>query len=227
MDTIQPHHHWVNNMRKRSSKTVIIGIFSVLLCSMPVSETLAEVLQVPQRVIADISETLQKKLQDKAFTQDFAQVTRFVNDVIEPHTDFDKIAPLVLGKHWKVATQTEQARFKKEFQTLLVRAYSRAFVEYSDWTIQYLPLELTKGASKVTVKTKVLQRSIQPVEVNYRMFLANGEWKVYDIVIDGVSLVTNYRSSFGEDIQRKGSLTTVIDDLASRNIEALSARQLK
>jgi phospholipid transport system substrate-binding protein len=160
----------------RTSEYVAI-IISVLLCLAPIANTYAGDLQPPQQLIQDISETLQKKLQDKAFTKDFAKVTQFVNGVIEPHTDFDKIAPLVLGKHWKTATQTEQARFKKEFQTLLVRAYSRAFVEYTDWTISYMPLEMTKDSTKVIVKTKVLQRNIQPVEVNYRMFLSNGEWK--------------------------------------------------
>ena len=148
-------------------------------------------------------------------------MTRFVNGVIVPHSDFNKIAPLVLGKHWNTASAEEQRRFKAEFQTLLVRAYSRAFVEYSDWTIQYLPLEMAADAEKVMVKTKVLQRSLQPVEVNYRMFLVDGAWKVYDIVIDGVSLVTNYRSSFAEEIQRRGSLVAVIDNLAQRNAAKL------
>ena len=200
----------------------VFGLFAALLSLMPVNKVLSEALQPPQQVIQEVSETLQYRLQDKAFTQDFAQVTRFVNGVIEPHTDFDKIAPLVLGKHWNTASQSEQERFKAEFQTLLVRAYSRAFVEYNDWTIQYLPLELASNASKAFVKTKVLQRSLQPIEVNYRMFLSNGEWKVYDIVIDGVSLVTNYRSSFSEDIQRRGTLSAVIDNLVRRNAEALS-----
>ncbi len=211
-------------MPKKSRHNIVIGILSVLLCLMLVSKALAEVLQVPQQVIAEVSETLQKKLQDKSFTQDFAQVNRFVNSVIGPHTDFDKIAPLVLGKRWNTATQSEQERFKKEFQILLVRAYSRAFIEYNDWTIRYQPLELAKDASKTIVKTKVMQRSIEPVEVSYRMFLSKGEWKVYDIVIDGVSLITNYRSSFNEEIQRKGSLSAVIDDLIKRNAEALSGK---
>ena len=200
------------------------GLVVTLLSLVLVTQAYPENLQRPQQVIQDVSETLQKRLQDKAFTQDFAQVTRFVNGAIEPHTDFDKIAPLVLGKHWNTAAPAERERFKAEFQTLLVRAYSRAFVEYNDWTIQYLPLDMASNASKVVVKTKVLQRSLQPVEVNYRMFLSKGDWKVFDIIIDGVSLVTNYRSSFSEDIQRRGSLAAVIDHLARRNAEALTGK---
>jgi phospholipid transport system substrate-binding protein len=211
-------------MRNKMRQISVLRFILVALCLVTITDTFADDLHPPQQLIQDISTTLQKKLQDKSFTQDFVQVTQFVNGVIEPHTDFDKIAPLVLGKNWNTATAMEQARFKKEFQTLLVRAYSRAFVEYNDWTISYMPLEMAQGASKVTVKTKVLQRSLQPIEVSYRMFLSNGAWKVYDIVIDGVSLVTNYRSSFSEDIQRRGSLGAVIDNLAKRNAEALTAK---
>jgi phospholipid transport system substrate-binding protein len=164
-------------MQNLTIHTAIFGLFFVFFGLMPSTKGIAGNLEPPQQVIQSVSETLQKRLQGKSFTQDFAQVTHFVNDVIEPHTDFDKIAPLVLGKHWKTATTAEQERFKHEFQTLLVRAYSRAFVEYNNWTINYQPVEATDNATKVIVKTKVLQPSIEPVEVNYRMFLSNGEGK--------------------------------------------------
>ena len=211
-------------MRNRTKQYALFGLLTILLVLMPVTKGIAEDLQPPQQVIQSVSAELQKKLQDKSFTKDFAQVTQFVNGVIYPHTDFDKIAPLVLGKHWKTATTGEQERFKHEFQTLLVRTYSRAFVEYNNWSIRFLPLEMSNEATKVIVKTNVLQTGQQPVDVNYRMFLSKGEWKVYDIMIDGVSLVTNYRSTFNDEIQTKGSLSAVIDRLAKRNAEALAAK---
>lgn len=212
-------------MRNRTERSALFGLFfAVLIGLMPSTQVMAENLQVPQQVIQSVSSQLQQKLKDKIFSKDFAQVTRFVNDVIYAHTDFDKIAPLVLGKHWKTASPTEQERFKHEFQTLLVRTYSRAFIEYNDWSMRFLPLEMTNEATKVTVKTQVLQPGLQPVDVNYRMVLGNGEWKVYDIMIDGVSLVTNYRSTFNEEIQSKGSLNAVIDGLVKRNAEALAAK---
>jgi phospholipid transport system substrate-binding protein len=80
------------------------------------------------------------------------------------------------------------------------------------------------SANKVVVKTEVLQPGIQPVGVNYRMFLSNGQWKAYDIMIEGVSLVTNYRTTFTNEVQAKGSLNAVIDGLAKRNAEAFSAK---
>jgi phospholipid transport system substrate-binding protein len=87
-----------------------------------------------------------------------------------------------------------------------------------------MPLDMSNAATKVIVKTEVLQPGLRPVDVNYRMFLSNGEWKVYDILIGGVSLVTNYRSTFNDEIQTKGSLSAVIDGLVKRNAEALAAK---
>ncbi len=212
-------------MRNQTKHPALFGLFfAVLLGLMPITKVIAEDLQLPQQVIQNVSSRLQQKLKDKVFSKDFAQVTRFVNDVIYSHTDFDKIAPLILGKHWKTATTDEQERFKHEFQTLLVRTYSRAFVEYNDWTMRFMPLEMLNESTKVIVKTQILQPGLQPVEVNYRMLLSHGEWKVYDIMIDGVSLVTNYRSTFNDEIQTKGSLNAVIDGLVKRNAEALAAK---
>lgn len=204
--------------------TLFSLLFATLFGLIPANKGLAENLQPPQQIIQSVSTKIQQKLSDKSFTKNFAEVTRFVNGIIDPHTDFDKIAPLVLGKHWKTATTDEQERFKHEFQTLIVRTYSRAFVEYNDWTMRFMPLEMTNESTKVIVKTQVLQPGLQPVDVNYRMLLSNGDWKVYDIMIEGVSLVTNYRSTFNDEIQSKGSLSAVIDSLVKRNTEALAAK---
>jgi phospholipid transport system substrate-binding protein len=212
-------------MRNRTKHYVIFDLFlAILLGLMATADAIADDLQPPQQIIQSVSTQLQQKLKDKSFTRNFAQVTRFVDGVITPHTDFDKIAPLVLGKYWKTATPAEQQRFTHEFQTLIIRTYTRAFIEYNDWTIQFMPLEMSNEATKVVVKTEVLQPGLQPVNVNYRMLLSKGEWKVYDIMIEGVSLVTNYRSTFNDEIQTKGSLSSVIDGLAKRNAEALSAK---
>lgn len=203
----------------------LFSLFTVVLGFMPVAPSLAADLAAPQLAIETASNKLQQKLQDKSFTGDFAKVTEFVNEVIYPHTDFNLISSLVLGKLWKSATPDEQERFKHEFQTLLVRTYSRAFVEFKDWTVRYLPLQMESGATKVVVKTEVLQPGIQPIGVNYRMVLSDGAWKAYDIMIEGVSLVTNYRTTFANEVQTKGSLNAVIEGLVKRNAEALVAKK--
>jgi phospholipid transport system substrate-binding protein len=202
----------------------LVGFFSVLIALISVTQVIAADLLPPQQAIETASAKLQQKMQDKSFIKDFAKVNQFVNDAILPSTDFDKISALVLGKLWKTATPEERERFKHEFQTLLVRTYSRAFIEFKDWSIRYLPIELEAGATKVIVKTEVIQPSLQPVAVDYRMLLSDGQWKAYDIMIEGVSLVTNYRTTFTTEVQAKGSLSAVIDGLQKRNSEALLAK---
>ncbi len=208
----------------KTKQSFIIGLWIVIQCLMFLPTVNAADLSAPQLAIQDASDKLQQRLQDKSFSQNFAKVAEFVDQTIYPHTDFDKISELVLGKLWKSASSDEQSRFKQEFKTLLVRTYSRAFVEFKDWSVRFLPLEMENGANKVVVKTEVLQPGLQPISVNYRMLLNNGQWKAYDFMIEGVSLVTNYRSTFSNEVKTKGSLTAVIESLAKRNAEALAAK---
>lgn len=208
----------------KARKYTVLGFLLVLMGLMSVTRVIAADLLPPQQAIHTASTQLQDKLQDKSFTTNFAKITEYVNQVIYPHTDFDRISALVLGKLWKTATASEKERFKHEFQTLLVRTYSRAFVEFKEWSVRFLPLDMENGATKVIVKTEVLQPGIQPIGVDYRMVLSHGQWKAYDIMIEGVSLVTNYRTTFSNEVQTKGSLNAVIDGLAKRNAEALTAK---
>ena len=202
----------------------VVSFLFILSTMLAFTPAIAADLLPPQQAIQDASNKLQQRLQDKSFSQNFLQVTQYVDQLIYPHTDFDKISELVLGKLWNSATSDEQTRFKQEFKTLLIRTYSRAFVEFKDWTIRFLPIDMESGSNKVVVKTEVIQPGLQPVSVNYRMLLNNGSWKAYDITIEGVSLVTNYRSTFTNEVRNKGSLAAVIDGLAKRNAEALSAK---
>ena len=207
-------------MKHRLNKTILFTLV-VLLVLNPFINGFSADLKRPQQIIESVSEQLKKKFTDTSFTKNFAQATQFVHNVIDPHTDFDSFARLVLGKNWNKATVAEQERFKQEFQTLIIRTYTRAFIEYKDWTIDYMPLNLDPSTTKVIVDTKVLQPGRQAVDVSYRMSNKNGNWKVYDIIIDGVSLVINYRSSLNAEIQKLGSIQALIDKLAERNAEAL------
>lgn len=207
---------------KRYLKVFIILVFGCFASVFAVNALAVELIE-PQKVIEDASSQLKLRMQDPAFTKDFRKITEFVNSVIYPRADFDLISSLVLGKLWKEASVAEKDAFKKEFQTLLIRTYSRAFVEFKEWSVRFLPINAEEDPRKIMVKTEILQPSLQPIAVNYRMLLNKGEWKVYDILIEGVSLVSNYRTSFKNEVERTGSLQEVINQLAKRNIEALSA----
>ncbi|WP_041364722.1 MlaC/ttg2D family ABC transporter substrate-binding protein [Methylomonas methanica] len=203
---------------------LFILLFGFFVNAGVVTDVAAGGLIEPQQVIEGASNELKARMQDPGFTKDFRKITEFVNSVIYPHADFDLISSLVLGKLWKDATASEKDQFKKEFQTLLIRTYSRAFVEFKEWSVRFLPINTDENDRKVMVKTEILQPGLQPIAVNYRMLFNRGEWKVYDILIEGVSLVTNYRTSFKNEVERTGSLQEVINQLAKRNTEALSSQ---
>lgn len=211
----------------KAKHTLLLTFLALFLTLFPLSKGWASDLAPPQQAIETASAQLQAQMQDKNFTKDFNKINQFVNQTIYPRVDFDRIAALVLGKLWKTATIEERSRFKQEFQTLLVRTYSRAFVEFKEWTVRFLPMEMEPGATKAIVKTEVLQPGKQPVAIDYRMAEHEGQWKAYDIMIEGVSLVTNYRTTFNNEMQTKGSLNAVIDSLAKRNAEALSGKAEK
>lgn len=209
-----------------SLRFMLFAAFTLFFGLMPLSQAMAGELSTPELAIEDASNKLKVRMQDPGFTKDFKQITVFVEETIYPHVDFDRISALVLGQNWKNAKDDEKKRFKQEFQTLLVRTYSRAFIEFKDWSVKFLPMTKDENPSKVIVNTQVLQPGLKPITVNYRMLEAKGEWKAYDILIEGVSLVTNYRTSFKTEIEKTGSLASVIDMLAKRNKEALAKNPL-
>mgnify|MGYP006276789845 CR=1 FL=1 len=200
-----------------------LWIFGLLLWLMVAGgASAAEAQDGPQGVIRMTASQLQTSLQQPAYRDDFAKATALVDRIINPHVDFDRVAILVLGKNWKAATPEQQAKFKKEFRMLLVRTYTTAFTEYSDWHINYLPLDGDASDKKAMVKTEIIQSGGKPVAVNYRMINDGSEWKVYDVLIEGVSLLQNYRTSFGDELERGESMDQLIANLSERNAVALA-----
>ena len=136
---------------------------------------------------------------------------------ILPNFNFDKVSRLVLGKNWTKATPEQKTDFQSEFKSLLLRTYATALSKYKNQTIEYAPLRLAEGAANASVKTFILQPGGQPIAVNYSLEKqADATWKVYDIVIEGVSLVTNYRGQFAQEIRQNG-LDSLIKKLADKN----------
>lgn len=177
-------------------------------------------MKAPQLVIQKTSDQLQVNLQKPEYKGDFTRATQFVSQALESNVDFDKVSSLILGKYWRTATPDQKDKFKKEFRQLLVRTYTTAFTEYANWKIKYLPLDMTDQDKKVMVRTEILQDGAQPVAVNYRMSDEGAGWKVYDVLIEGISLLENYRRSFSDEIARSGSLDDLITHLQDTNAKA-------
>ncbi|WP_333687359.1 ABC transporter substrate-binding protein [Methylococcus capsulatus] len=193
--------------------------FVLLLCGVSAASAFAEQLSPPQQVIQQTSNQLQSSLQKPEYKEDFRKATELVERIIDPHVDFERVSILVVGKYWKTATPDQRERFKKEFRTLLVRTYTTAFTEYSNWNIRYLPMQEGAEPGKTMVRTEVLQEGAQPIAVNYRMVQTGGEWKVYDVLIEGISLLQNYRTSFTQQVAQTG-LEPLIKELVQRNANA-------
>ena len=139
-----------------------------------------------------------------------------IDDIVLPHFDFVRMARWVLGKHWRKASPEQQQQFVDEFRTLLVRTYGTALLDYTELTIHYLPLRMAAGSEDVTVRTEVVKPGGVPIPISYSMFRRADGWKVYDVAIDGISLVSNYRSSFSTEIKDQG-MDKLIQRLVERN----------
>jgi len=150
---------------------------------------------------------------------DQAKIFALAEEKILPNFNFLRVSRLVLGKNWTRAAPKQRSAFQAEFRTLLLRTYATALSKYKDQTIEYLPLRMTDGARTVSVKTKILQNGGQPIAVNYSLAREGETWKVYDIVIEAVSLVTNYRGQFSQEVRQNG-LDSLIKKLADKNAAA-------
>jgi phospholipid transport system substrate-binding protein len=132
------------------------------------------------------------------------KVAQLVETKVLPHFNFTRMTQLAVGRNWRQATPDQQRMLTEEFKTLLVRTYTTAFTQYRNQTIEYRPLRMSPGDTDVVVKSLIKQPTGQPVAVDYTMEKAGSTWKVYDVKIEGISLVENYRNTFNGEIQRNG-----------------------
>ncbi len=161
-----------------------------------------------------------------------------VEQVLLPHVDMDVLSRYVLGKYWRTANEAQRDRFRREFKDFLVRFYVSAmlddltgideFLANSKKMIKYLPVSVDDSTRKTTVRAEVNMSNGGPkIPVSFNLFLnAEGKWMLYDVNVDGISLVTNYRSSFAAEIKRDG-LDALLDRLAERNRTLLEEAKAK
>lgn len=132
------------------------------------------------------------------------KVYGLVEAKVLPHFDFNRMTQLAVGKHWNAASPQQKQALVKEFRALLVRTYAGSLTAFSNQEVVFKPFSMKPGAPEVTVETEVKQPGGKPVPINYEMYKTAFGWKVYDVSVDGVSLVINYRSSFANTIRQSG-----------------------
>lgn len=162
--------------------------------------------------------------QDKAIQAgDTARVLGLVEERVLPHFNFRRMTMLAVGRDWRSASPEQQGKLVEAFRTLLVRTYSNALTQYRDQTIDFKPIRMAPTDTTVQVRTEVHQPSAQSIGIDYALEKTDKGWKVFDVVVAGVSLVTNYRGNFGDEI-RKGGVNGLIDSLEAKN-RSLEATQ--
>lgn len=145
------------------------------------------------------------------------RLLELVDAKVLPHFNFERMTRLAVGKSWRAATPEQKQALMKEFRILLVRTYTKAFTSYRDQTVEIKPFKLDPAATEVTVKTAIVKPGgggQQPILVDYDMEKSPDGWKVYDLTVEGVSLVTSYRGTFADQIQQvgiDGLIKTLID----------------
>ncbi len=199
-----------NRVTYRKTSTFLLALLMMFLLQASAASILP-----PEKVIKNTATEMIAALKaDKALLErDPDHVYKLVNRIMIPNFDLPLMAKRVLGKHWRRADVQQRKEFTAAFKQLLVRAYAKSLVNYSEREIHYLPVRKKKGAQSVAVRSEVARPGKEPLNVVYRLRLKETAkettWKVFDVSIDGVSLVLNYRSTFSKEI-KKGGLSSLI-----------------
>ncbi|OGT84033.1 MAG: hypothetical protein A3G96_00135 [Gammaproteobacteria bacterium RIFCSPLOWO2_12_FULL_52_10] len=193
-------------------------LYSLLLCILVSSGAAQAVAQSPGEIVKTTADQVIARLQAdrEGLKARPEMIYGLVDDLIVPKFDFRSMSMMVLGKNWRTATAAQQAAFTAQFQTLLVRTYTKALLEYSDDKIVYHPEQKDQDSKLVLVKTDIARTGSSKIPINYNLYSKDGEWKVVDVIIDGISLVSTYRGSFAAEIRTKG-LDSLIQQLVDKN----------
>ena len=200
--------------------------FFVAFLFIPVAQ--AQVL-APDVLVKTITEEVVAVLnQDKGIQAgDPKKVAGLIETKVVPHFNFTRMTRIAMARNWRSASPEQQKELTGEFKTLLVRTYSTAISNYRDQKIDYRPLRAKPEDTEVTVKSEVKQSgSSQPVSIDYEMEKTPNGWKVYDVKVGGVSLVTTYRDTFASEVKDHG-VDGLIKSLAAKNRQSERAKSGK
>jgi phospholipid transport system substrate-binding protein len=199
----------------RSMKHLVL-VLAALCCAFVAVPALAQ--EAPDALVKRVSQEVLTiiKSDPKVQAGDQARIREVVETKLLPYFDFERITALAMGRNWQKANPDQQKELVEQFRALLVRTYSGALTQYKDQTMDYKPMRADANATEVTVRTEVVRQGGAPVPIDYAMAKSASGWKVYDVIVGGVSLVTNYRDEFNEQI-RNGGVDNLIKTLQAKN----------
>jgi phospholipid transport system substrate-binding protein len=171
------------------------------------------VQKITEEVLAAIKSDKQLAAGDKQ------KALKLAEEKVLPYIDFEDATRLAVGRAWSQATAEQKKRLVSEFRNMLVRTYSNAIQAYQGQTLKVLPSRGEPKGDEATVRTQFVRAGGQPLPIDFTMHQKDGTWKVYDITVEGVSLVMTYRSEFDAIVKQKG-IDGLIQALATKNIPA-------
>ena len=194
------------------------SIVATVLLTFALAATLAQAQDAPDALVKRVAEeTLSAIRADKDLQAgNPARVKQLIESKLLPHFDTARMTALAMGRNWRSATPEQQKQLTEQFQTLLIRTYSNALTNYRDNKMNYKPLRMNAGDSEVVVRTEVTRPGQAAVQIDYSMEKTPDGWKAYDVVVAGVSLVTNYRDEFN-DVVKSSGVDGLIKALAEKN----------
>jgi phospholipid transport system substrate-binding protein len=201
----------------RSLNRITLGWFLAVAALLLAPPVLAQT--APDALVKSVAEDVLRIVrQDKQLREgDTSRMAQLIEEKIVPHFDFERMTRLAVGRNWREATPEQRKTLVDEFRTLLVRSYSAAYSTYNHIVVEVRPLKVQPDEEDVQVKSQIkLPGGAPPVNVDYSMVKNSDAWKVYDVSVDGVSLVTTYRSTFADEV-RKGGIDGLIKSLKDLN----------
>ena len=201
------------------------AILTLILCSFVAGNALGTAADTAPDTLAKSTteEVLAILRANTDVRNDPKRVRELVEAKVLPHFDFTKMTRLAVGKSWRQASPHQQQTLVTEFRNLLVRTYGSSLTQYKNETVEFKPARMEPNATDVTVKSQINRAAGgQPIAVDYSMEKTPAGWKVYDVTIEGVSLVTTYRGSFADEVQRSG-IDGLIASLQQKNRDAESS----
>jgi len=174
-----------------------------------------------QKLVEDTTHELLEELRAQAAAGEIDPevLKQRVDELVKPHLDFVTMTRLAVGRHWRSANDDQKRALVEEFRELIVNTYSSALEQvknYDGQDVEFLPLQESEHPDRVEVRSRVVQPDGARIPVHYGLRYTDGAWKLYDIVVDGISLVTTYRSSFSSVVNRDG-IDGLIEDLREKN----------
>jgi phospholipid transport system substrate-binding protein len=190
----------------------------MLALTLALAAPLAAAQEAPDVLVKRVTEdTLASIRADKDLQAgNPAKVKELIETKLVPYFDTTRMTALAVGRNWRAASPEQQKQLTEQFQTLLIRTYSNALTNYRENAMTYLPTRMNPVDTEVTVRTLVSRVGQSSIPLDYSMEKTPGGWKAYDVVVAGVSLVTNYRDEFN-DIVKSSGIDGLIKTLSDKN----------